>query len=123
GRTSETMRAMAVFINNAVKIVFSRTLKDATWANTRIVSELDRRAIEVLKREEGSDMMLFGSGSIASQLTAHRLIDEYQFVVNATILGAGRTLLNDVPDETRVELVEAKPYASGNVMLRYRPKA
>ena len=122
GRTSETMRAMAVFINDAVKIVFSRTLKNPTWKNTRVVPELDSRAIEALKREEGGDMMLFGSGSIASQLTAHRLIDEYQFVVNATILGAGKTLLHDVPNATRVELVEAKPHASGNVMLRYRPQ-
>jgi dihydrofolate reductase len=38
-------------------------------------------------------MMIFGSGSIVSQLTQHGLIDEYQFVVCPVFLGDGRRLL------------------------------
>lgn len=42
-------------------------------------------------------MMVFGSGSIVSQLTQHGLIDECQFVVNPTLPGSGRSLLAGVP--------------------------
>lgn len=37
--------------------------------------------VATLKRQPGKNMMIFGSASIVSQLTQHRLIDEYQFVV------------------------------------------
>jgi dihydrofolate reductase len=58
------------------KMVFSRTLKDVTWKNSRVVHELDPREIETMKKQAGKDMIIFGSGSIVSQLTQHSLIDE-----------------------------------------------
>jgi hypothetical protein len=42
---------MAVFLNETPKLVFSRSLKDATWRNSRVVDELEARAIESMKRE------------------------------------------------------------------------
>ncbi len=64
-------------------------------------------------------MIVFGSGSIVSQLTQHRLIDEYQFVVCPILLGSGRPLLNGVSTSLRLDLVEAKRYQSGDLMRRY----
>jgi dihydrofolate reductase len=116
---SPTMRAMAVWINRATKIVFSRSLKKVTWKNSEILHELDPHHIEAMKNEAGKNMMIFGSGSIVSQLTSHGLIDEYQFVVNPILLGSGRNLIGDVQERSRLQLVEAKPYESGNVVLRY----
>ena len=72
---------MAIALNEKTKLVFSRTLKEVTWNNARLLRELDPRAIETMKQQPGKDMIIFGSGSIVSQLTQHRLIDEYQFVV------------------------------------------
>ena len=66
-------------------------------------------------------MILFGSGSIVSQLTQHGLIDEYQFVVCPIFLGSGRPLLSNVSKNLRLELLEAKQYESGDVLLRYAP--
>lgn len=119
GRRSPAMRAMAIWLNEATKLVFSRTLKDVTWSNSRLLHELDPREIESLKRQPGKDIIVFGSGSIVSQLTPHGLIDEYQFVVSPILLGSGRPLLSGVPKSLRLDLLEAKEYQSGNVMLRY----
>jgi dihydrofolate reductase len=119
GRRSPEMRAMAVWIDEATKVVFSRTRKEATWRNSRVLHELDAREIEAMKRQPGNDIMIFGSGSIVSQLTQHRLIDEYRFVVGPILLGSGRPLLSGVPSTSRLDLLEAKAYQSGNVMLRY----
>lgn len=118
GRSVE-MRGMAIWINAAKKIVFSRTRKEVTWSNSSIVRELDPGAIDKMKRQPGSDILIFGSGSIASQLTRHGLIDEYQFVVNPLLLGDGRSLLTGVPQSLRLQLLDARPFPSGNVMLRY----
>ena len=101
------------------KLVFSRSLKDVMWQNSCILHEFEPRDIEIMKRQPGKDMIVFGSGSIVTQLTQHGLIDEYQFVLCPILLGSGRPLLGDVSKNLRLELVEAKQYQSGDVMLRY----
>lgn len=119
GRRTEDIRAMAIWINEATKVVFSRTRKGVTWKNSRLVHDFDPGGIEALKRQPGKDMMIFGSGSIVSELTRHGLIDEYQFVVSPVLLGSGRSVIGGVPKSLKLDLIEAKPYQSGNVMLRY----
>jgi dihydrofolate reductase len=101
------------------KVVFSRTLKDASWQNSRVVPALDPHQIEATKKEPGKDIIVFGSGSIVSQLTQHGLIDEYEFVVCPVFIGSGRTLLSDASKSARLALVNSKQYQSGDVMLRY----
>ena len=119
GRRTPALRAMAVWINEANKLVFSRTRKDVTWKNSRLMGEFDPRAVDALKKQPGKDMIIFGSGSIVSALTQHGLIDEYQFIVNPILLGNGRSLLGGVSKSLKLNLLEVKQYRSGNVMLRY----
>ena len=119
GRRSRENRAIAVWLNEVTKLVFSRSLEEVTWKNSRLLHELDPRAIEAMKKQPGKDMIIFGSGSIVSQLTQHGLIDEYQFVVCPVLLGSGRPLLSGVSKISRLDLLEAKKYPSGDVMLRY----
>ena len=121
GHGSPELRAMAVYINDATKIVISKSRKDVTWKNSRLLHEFDPRAIEALKREPGKDIMIFGSGSIVSQLSQHRLIDEYQFIVSPLLLGGGQSMIRDMPHSVRLKLIDATSYDSGNVMLRYTP--
>lgn len=119
GQRSPTMRAMATWIDEATKVVFSRTLSEVTWRNARLVHDFDPRAVAAMKSQPGKDIIIFGSGSIASLLTRHDLIDEYQFIVNPTILGSGRPLISGVSNAARLDLAESTAYRSGNVMLRY----
>ena len=118
-RRSSTLRDMAVWINEANKLVFSRTLKKVGWKNTRIRPGIDPGAIEAMKREPGKDMIVFGSGSVVSELTRHGLIDEYQFVVNPVLLGQGKPLMEGMSNGAKLKLRESRQYPSGNVVLRY----
>lgn len=120
GRSRE-IREIGVWINTATKLVFSTTRKEVTWQNSRLVRELDPRAIAELKRAPGKDMMIFGSGSIVAQLTRHELIDEYMLVLNPLLLGNGRPWLAGVPRSVKLSLVEARPLRSGNLLVRYTP--
>jgi dihydrofolate reductase len=119
GRPSPEHAAIATWMNAATKLVFSRTLTDVSWNNARLVRALDPAAIAALKKGAGKTIMLFGSGSIISQLTEHRLIDEYQFVVCPVFLGRGRSLFRDVARRIALEQIEARRYPSGDVLLRY----
>jgi dihydrofolate reductase len=120
-RRTRGLRAMAEWIGAADKVVFSTTRTSVPWRNSRLLRELDPRAIEAMKRESGKDMMVFGSGTLVSQLVRHGLIDEYQFIVCPLLLGGGRALVSGVPERSKLSLLEAKPYRSGNVLLRYAP--
>ena len=118
-RASPELRAFARALTDMTKLVFSATLKDVTWKNSRLQREIDPRAIEAMKQQPGKDMIIFGSGSIVTQLTRHGLIDEYQLVVNQVLLGSGQLLLGGLSRTAALELLEARRFPSGNVMLRY----
>jgi dihydrofolate reductase len=121
-RRSKELHDMAVALNEGTKLVFSRTLKQLDWKNSRLVTSFDPKQIEALKREPGKTIMVLGSGSIVSQLTEHGLIDEYQIVVGPLFLGRGRPLLRDVTRSQKLKLLEAQAFPQGNVLLRYAPQ-
>lgn len=119
GERSAGMRTIAEWLTRTPKYVFTRTLDQADWANTHLLHRLDPAEIRGMKQKTGGGIIIFGSGSIVSQLTEFGLIDEYHLVVNPVLLGAGRSLVGGLPHRVSLRLLEAKPYASGNVMLRY----
>lgn len=111
--------AMARWLNDTRKLVFSKTLKTADWSHSELLAELDPRQIGALKRAPGKDLIIFGSGSLVSQLSEHGLIDDYRFVVSPVLLGKGRNLLGAMNGRRHLKLVSAESFASGNVLLTY----
>jgi len=118
-RRTAALREMGIWINDARKLVFSRSRRDVTWNNSHLVRDVDPHAIEAMKNGPGKDIIIFGSGTIVSQLTEHGLIDEYQFVVTPILLGSGKSIVTNVPTRSKLRLLEATSQESGNVMLRY----
>ena len=60
------------------KLVVRATLDTVAWQNTTRSRAIPRRQVRQLKEQPGPDIVILGSGSIVSQLTEARLIDEYQ---------------------------------------------
>jgi dihydrofolate reductase len=116
---SPEQRAMGQWINEATKFVFSKNRKDVTWKNSKLLRAVDPREIEAIKNQSGGDILIFGSGSVVTQLTQHGLIDEYQFIVNPVILGNGQSLVKGLPKSAKLDLQDVTKFRSGNVMLRY----
>jgi dihydrofolate reductase len=121
GRHNAAIERMADWINAARKIVFSKTKQQVTWNNSHLLQRFDPKEIGQMKADSARDFMIFGSGSIVSLLSQHRLIDEYRFVVGPQLLGKGQHMLRDMPQSLRLDLREVKQYRSGNVMLCYAP--
>jgi dihydrofolate reductase len=122
GRHTPEMRALAEWINTATKIVFSKTRTNVPWTNSHLRRDIVPVEIEALKAQPGATIMIFGSGSVTSRLSELGLIDEYQLVVCPVLLGGGRQLVSGLARRLSLELLEARPFASGNVMLRFAPK-
>jgi dihydrofolate reductase len=119
------MPEVAAGMNAMSKVVFSRTLKkaDVTWANTRLVARGLVAAVKTLKAERGRSLVVLGSGTIVSQLTAAGLVDELQLVVNPLVLGAGRTLFDGLKAPVELKLKSARPFRNGNIVVTYAPRA
>jgi dihydrofolate reductase len=110
-------------MNNLPKVVFSRTLDEASWKNTKLVKGDLASEIRKMKKEPGEGMAILGSGTIVSQLTQERLIDEYQVVVNPIILGKGRTMFDGVEEKLNLKLTKTRAFGNGNVFMCYEPAA
>jgi len=102
------------------KVVFSKTLKEATWANTTIYrGENLREEIAGLKRQTEKDLMIFGSATIGNAFMSAGLIDEFRILINPIVLGAGRSLFESGHERFRLKLTGAQAFDSGSVLLSY----
>ena len=110
-------------MNNLPKLVFSKTLNKASWNNSTLVKGDPAAEIRKMKNEPGEDMAIMGSGTIVSQLTQERLIDEYQIVMNPVVLGKGRTMFDGVEEKLSLKLTNTRTFGNGNVLLCYEPMA
>ena len=101
------------------KLVFSQSL-DSAQGNTRIVRTKPQDEILRLKGERGKNILI-GGVNIPSQLVEHGLVDEFYFVVQPIVAGAGRRLLEDIGLQERLQfqLVETRVFKSGCVALHY----
>lgn len=102
-------------------VVFSTTLQHVDGKNRRIARGNLAEEVVALKQQPGKDICV-GSLSLASQLSARGLIDEYRFVVHPVIAGKGPRLFETVkPEETqRLDFVGSETFQSGVVALHYR---
>jgi dihydrofolate reductase len=102
----------------AEKIVYSRTLEEASSARTRIERDFNTDAIRQLKSASGSDVTIGGS-ELAGQAIAAGLVDECHLFLNPVVVGGGKRAL---PDNLRVnlELLSERRFTSGVVHLHYR---
>jgi dihydrofolate reductase len=112
---------VAAKMNTLPKLVVSRTLDKADWANTRILRDDVAAELTRLKRQPGKDIAIFGSSGLVVSLLAMGLVDELRIMVHPVVLGAGRSLFRTAPERMHLHLVEARPFRSGSVLLTYRP--
>src|SRR2546428_9393015 len=124
--TSKENLEIARMIDDAEKIVFSRTLaglrETDDWKNVHLVREAQPEEIKRLKQLPGKDIAIFGSNDLATNLLRMGLIDELRIMVNPVILGNGNPLFRGMTDHVKLKLLRTKTFRSGNVLHYYRPE-
>ena len=109
-------------LNALPKVVFSNSLREAPWgqwAPARIVRGDAVAEIRRLKSQSGKNMVLWGSITLAQQLIAQGLIDEYHLQVCPAIVGGGRKLFPDLDHYSGLRRVATRTYDTGVVFLSY----
>ncbi len=112
---------MAQLINALPKVIYSQTLSEVDWSNTRISRAAIADEIPALKAEPGKDIVVFGGGRFAHSLIRERLVDEYRLTVHPVALGEGLSLMHGLPEPQRFELISSTTYADGAVTQVLRP--
>ncbi|MFJ7213952.1 dihydrofolate reductase family protein [Amycolatopsis sp. NPDC098790] len=111
GRTDE----FSVRLNNATKLVASRTLEDVSaWQNSSV---LQGDLVAEVEKNEG-DVIVIGSVGIAQELGRRGLVDEYRLLVFPSVVGAGRRLFEAPAD---LDLVSTTQVGAA-ILGTYRPR-
>ena len=109
-------------MNSLPKIVFSKTLNNPGWNNTRLVRGDPEKVCRELKEKNDKDIFIFGSAGLASKFMHLGLIDEYRIMINPLILGNGKPLFKQSGDRFLLKLIKSRKFRSGNVLLYYEPR-
>jgi dihydrofolate reductase len=122
-QAKKQMPDVAEGMNRLHKVVFSRSLKEATWNNTTLHKGDLVQEVKKLKAETGETLVIMGSGTIIAQLTEARLIDAYTVVVVPVVLGAGRTMFEGVKGRVKLKRTSERAFGNGNVVVTYDVRA
>lgn len=104
------------------KLIFTKTLEGAEWDHTFLAKGDLAAEINQLKKQNGNDIIAYGGAAFVSSLIKERLIDEYHFFVNPTILGEGMAIFKEVQNKQNLQLVKATAFDCGIVVHHYEPK-
>jgi len=117
---AEDQTGITDYLNNVSKYVVSSTMQDPEWEHTSVLRGAVVDEINALKAEPGKDIVTTGSMTLVRELIAAGLVEEYRLFVYPIVLGRGGRLFADATDVPNLWLVEAQPFRSGIVLLRYR---
>jgi dihydrofolate reductase len=111
-------------MNEIPKYVASRTLglDDLSWPGSTLLPADDAiGAVRELRARDGGALQVMGSASLAAQLVADGLVDEYRLMVEPILLGGGKRLFPDDGVARALELVSATTTVTGVLICTYRP--
>ena len=111
---------MAAHLNRTPKYVATRSLTSFRWAGSERLGDDLGADVARLKGSGQGDIAVLGSGVVVHELMRLRLVDEYRLFLHPLLLGTGKRLFRELPTPHRLELTDARPTATGVLMLSYR---
>jgi dihydrofolate reductase len=108
-------------LNDATKYVASRGHPTLDWRESVLIEGDAADGIAALKKEEGNDLQVHGSGNLIQTLLRHDLVDQYRLWVFPLVLGSGKRLFADGAVPAGLKLVESTVSSTGVVMGTYEP--
>ena len=105
-------------VNDVTKYVMSSTLEKADWKNTVFLRNVED--IKKLKKTEGSEIQVHGSGNLVQTLLKHDLVDELWLLIHPLTLGTGKKLLDDGTIPGAFTLVESEATPGGVIAAHYK---
>lgn len=109
----------SAWYNKVSKIVLSKTMSEKGLDKTTVISDHLADNISKIKKQDGKNILIFGSPAASQSLLNLGLIDEFWLFVNPILLGRGKPLFKDIQETIQLKLAETKTFASGVIALHY----
>jgi len=112
-------RAMADLFNNVPKHVATHQSDPLVWQNSHALKGDLADAVRALQRQDGADLLTFGSGDMVRQLLAAGLVDELRMLIYPVMLGRGKRLFDDNAQASAFTLAHSVTSPCGVLITRY----
>jgi dihydrofolate reductase len=108
-------------MNDKDKVVFSKSLADASWPGTTVVNGEATDQVATIKAAIDKELLVLGSAHLTANLAQAGALDELRVMVCPILLGQGRSLFEDLQNRVLLTLLCVRQFDSGNLVLTYRP--
>lgn len=105
-------------VNKITKYVVTKTLKKSKWENTVIVK--DTNELKELKKSNGPDLQVYGSGNLVQTLMKYDLVDEFWLKIFPITIGSGKRLFDKGTMPAAFKLFESKISPNGIIFAYYK---
>jgi dihydrofolate reductase len=112
-------RAIADLFNSVPKHVATHRSGTLDWQNSHALEGDLADAIRALKRQDGANLLTFGSGDMVRQLLVAGLVDELRLLIYPVILGRGKRLFGDNALASAFTLAHSISTPGGVLITRY----
>jgi dihydrofolate reductase len=112
-------RNIARWLDDVDKVVFSTTMTDAAWANSRVTDRDPVEEVRHLRDTEGGDILVVNSVSIIRQLLAGEQLDRLLIDLLPEVAGGGIALFEDGLPRSTWSLTDAVTADDGALLLTY----
>jgi len=118
--TTSTDHPFADLLTAGRKVVFSRTLKTADWANTTIAGGDTAEEVETLREGGDGYIVVWGGVGLWRSLMQLDRIDELHVTLFPYVAGEGTRLFDGVPKSYQLDLISSTATGYGVVELWYQ---
>jgi dihydrofolate reductase len=115
-------RTFARWLDAVEKLVFSSTLPETEWSNSRVVAGEPAAVVQELRQEDGGDIVVLSSSSVIRSLLQAGELDRLSIMLCPEIVGGGARLFDDDLPSSGWTLAEATTHDTGAINLLYDRK-
>jgi dihydrofolate reductase len=116
-----TDQAAAKPLNEATKYVASRGRPALDWPTSVQIEGDVADGVAALKRTDGPELQVHGSGDLLQTLIRHGLVDRYRLWVFPVVVGRGKRLFADGTVPAGLRMVDSTVSSTGVMIGTYEP--
>jgi dihydrofolate reductase len=106
-------------VNKATKYVVSNTRTSSEWQPSVFLNGDIAEKLNKLKRGDGPDLHVWGSGNLLQTLIKHDLVDNFWLMIYPLTLGSGKKLFADGTIPASFKVTESIVGSSGVMVVNY----
>jgi dihydrofolate reductase len=106
-------------VNTATKYVASNTLTSHEWQPSVFLNGDIAEKVSQIKRQQGPDLNVWGSGNLLQTLMKHDLVDTFWLMIYPVTLGSGKWLFAEGTIPAAFKVTESTVGSNGVIVVRY----